>query len=247
MRARSLAAIHLVLATFIVSGQSFDVVSVKPYKGSDQPTPLLGCFEGGRFVSSYTSVQAALQWAYDIQFFQITGTTPIWIKNPKDTYDIDARAGAPVSQAQCKLMVQALFMDRFKFKAHREMKELPGYALRVGNSKPKLQEAGQNDVVKINGNVILDENINKPKGWPMSKLAAYISGLPSLNHRPVVDQTGLTGVYRIDFRFAFISIDSNNTPDVRSAVRNQLGLKLETTKVPVEMLVIDHIERPDGN
>jgi uncharacterized protein (TIGR03435 family) len=88
---------------------------------------------------------------------RFVGSDARWFANYKDTYGIDARGVGPVTLAQCKLMVQALFADRFKLKVHRETKELPAYALKLGKDKPKLQEAGENDVVKVQGRVFLDK------------------------------------------------------------------------------------------
>jgi uncharacterized protein (TIGR03435 family) len=245
MRGRYLAALYLA-ASFCVSAQSFEVASVKHYKTVDAPSPRLNCSDGGRFVSSYYPLEVAVIWAYDAQPFQIAGTTPNWFKDYKDAYEIDARASGPVTQGQCKLMVQALLADRFKLKVHRESKELPAYALRLGKNKPKLQEAGEKDVVKIQGRPYIDESLTEQKGWTMQKFAAFLSGVPSLDKRAVVDQTGLTGTYKIDFVYAFMPND-NDRPDVFAAVQNQLGLKLEATKASFEMLVIDRLERPDEN
>jgi uncharacterized protein (TIGR03435 family) len=233
-------------ATGVPAAQSFEVASIKHYSAGDQPMPRLNCSDGGRFVSSYYPMEAAVLWAYDIQALQLSGVMPGWFADYKDTYGIDARGAGPVTLAQCKLMVQALFAARFKLKVHRETKELPAYALKLSKNKPKLQEARENDVVKIQGRVFVDENGAQQKGWTMRELAAHLSGTPSLDRRAVVDQTGLAGVYKIDFEYAFTPNDSDR-PDVFAAVQEQLGLKLEATKAPYEMLVIDRLERPNAD
>ncbi|HEY1758565.1 MAG TPA: TIGR03435 family protein [Bryobacteraceae bacterium] len=245
MRALVLAAAFLAVST-CVPGQTFEVASVKHKIVSDIPSPRLNCSDGGRFLSVDFPVQVIVQWAYGIQFFQLAGATPGWIADYRDAYNVDARSAGPVTQAQCRLMVQALLADRFKLKVHRETKELPSYALRLGKNKPKLQEAGEKDVVKVQGHPYFDESQAQQNGWTMHKLASYLSGAPSLDGRAVVDQTGLTGTYKIDFVYAFMPND-NDRPDVFAAVQDQLGLKLEATKAPVEMLVIDGIERPSEN
>lgn len=138
-------------------------------------------------------------------------------------------------------MVQSLFIDRFKLAVHREMKESPVYLMTIGKKGPKLRENGG---VRLNGSVQVVESGKPewPDGWTMSALAAYLSDFTG---RPVVDRTGLTGTYGIVLEFS--RRDGDERPNIFTAVQEQLGLKLVAGKAPIEILVIDHIEKPSEN
>jgi uncharacterized protein (TIGR03435 family) len=81
-----------------------------------------------------------------------------------------------------------------------------------------------------------------PDGWTMTKLASYLSGVAG---RPVVDRTGLAGTYGIELEFS--TREGDDRPSIFTALQEQLGLRLDAGKAGIEMLVIDHIERPSGN
>jgi uncharacterized protein (TIGR03435 family) len=214
----------LTVAACCVLGQSpaFDVVSIKPNRNMQAGPHRIGC-TGGRFMASGELVTYALQWAYGLEYFQLAGTLPPWFADTHDTYDIEAQAAGPVSQSDCKRMLQTVFEDRFRLKFHRETREIPVYALTTGKSLKKMLElpdGGEAGSVIYNGAPPRTANGDLVSGWHMSDLAAAISGLPSLDGRPVVDRTGL---------------------------QEQLGLRLEASKAPIEIFVIDHVERPSGN
>lgn len=175
------------------------------------------------------------------------GPQPSWFTDVHDTYDFEAKTSSTVTQAQCKRMVQAIFEDRFKLKFHHETKELPVFALTVGKNGPKMRklpDQGEPGSVIYNGMVVRNPDGELAPGMTMGDLAKGISGVPSLGGLPVVDRTGLAGLYGFNLRFALFNDDA---PDIREAVDEQLGLKLESAKAPFEMFVIDHIERPSPN
>jgi uncharacterized protein (TIGR03435 family) len=144
-------------------------------------------------------------------------------------------------------MVQSLLADRFKLKVHHEVREVAAYALVVGKHGPRLQPAKPADTgggVRING--ALQQSLSEhevPDGWSMSQLASVVANFVP---RPVVDRTGLPGTYSFSMRFAHTTEDFDN-PDVATALQEQLGLKLESSSTNLEMVVIDHIEKPDPN
>jgi uncharacterized protein (TIGR03435 family) len=174
-------------------------------------------------------------------------------------------------------MLQALFADRCKLKFHRETKELPTFALSLGKNGPKFKESKPGDQpeagIKVpdgkggNGTMTVGEKgMMTFHGLPISYVVAILSQQLG---RTVVDKTGLTGKY--DFSWQFVpsaamirQFGGGATPDAASgnssgipsdpdgtdlftAVAEQLGLKLETAKGPVEVIVIDHIEKPSDN
>ena len=227
-------------------GQSFDVVSIRPSHDLMAEPHRIGC-SGATFVATGEFVNYMLQWTYDIQAFQIQNPQPSWFTDAHDTYDIEAKASSAVTPAQCKQMVQSMFADRFKLKFHHETKELPVFALTVGKNGPKMRklpEGGEPGSVIYNGMTVRNPDGELAPGMTMGDLAKGISGVPSLNGEPVVDRTGLTGLYGFSLRFSLFNDDA---PDIRTAVDQQLGLKLESAKAPFEIFVIDHIERPSVN
>jgi uncharacterized protein (TIGR03435 family) len=233
---------------------TYDVVSIRENKaltgggGSTLPDgeSMTGTFLNGFIASSY---------GISLQF--ITGL-PHWAETNR--YDIRLKVAAEdlaayhkLNRVQVRLMNQAVLADRFKLAAHIEVKELPIYALVVAKGGPKLRESKPGDTYS-NG-------IKKPDGTPSGpgmmmsngKLigqqvpVGFLLGLLSSNtHRTVVDKTGLTGRYDISLQWTpdeGPSADPNaDAPSLTTALEEQLGLKLVSTKGPVKTLVVDHIE-----
>ncbi len=180
-----------------------------------------------------------IEWAYDIR---TEFSVPDWAEISGKRYDIEAKAEGPVSQAQCRLMTQLLLEDRFKLKFHRETKEMPVYALVVGKSGSKLHEA-KPDSPPGDG-VWLRGHKTSSKGWEPSMIASTLSSIPDVG-RPVVDKTGLKGLF--EFRLDYSVTPNEDRPNIFSALQDQLGLRLEPSKGPVEFVVIDQLEKPSEN
>ena len=239
---------HVALLGQSAAMPTFEVASIRASHDMQTEAHHLSCATSGRFLATGQFPQSIVQWAYSVQPFQLLGEKPSWFTDPRDIYDIEAKAAGPVSEAQCKRMVQALFEDQFKLKFHHETREVPVFALVVGKNKPKLREVKDGDPpggVVFNGNPVRSEDGELARGWRMQDLAREISGVPSLDGRPVVDRTGLNGLYAFKLDFALFT--DPDRPDIRTAVDQQLGLRLESSKDSFEMLYIDHVERPTGN
>lgn len=240
----------LMLSCVFALGQTFEVVSIKPSRDMMAEPHRVSC-EGGRFLASGQLVGNVLQWAYGLQPLQVAGSKPSWFADMHDTYDIEAKAAAAVSEDECKRMAQAVFVDRFALKFHHETKDMPVYALTIGKNGPKmraLKASGEAGSVVYNGVPGRNPDGQLANGWSMQDLAHEISGLPSLDGRLVVDRTGLKGLYAVKLEFQlFATPGDQQRPDIRTAVEEQLGLKLESARAPVEMFVIDRLERPQGN
>jgi uncharacterized protein (TIGR03435 family) len=139
--------------------------------------------------------------------------------------------------------------ERFQFQVHRETKELPVYALVVTKTGPKLHTAepgGNTEMRGDNGSFVF-------RSTSMPQFAANLSTLASVD-RPVLDRTAIPGVFDFGLKFAESSLEmkrqtiQGDGPSIFTLIQEQLGLKLEAQKGPVEMLVIDHAERiPTGN
>ena len=148
-------------------------------------------------------------------------------------------------------MLQTLLGDRFKLTFHREQREMPVYALAVAKNGPKFKESAP-DADPIQHHSMNGRNnvITMPKAT-MDDVTAAIAN--AFLDRPVVDRTGLTGTYDIKLTYTPETRANREAgPDptdisVFTAVQSQLGLKLEAQKAMVEILVVDHVEKPSGN
>jgi uncharacterized protein (TIGR03435 family) len=216
----------------------FEVVSVKPGDPSDPGAGMR--MSPGRLEMRNITLKQLVMSAYSLNPYQLEGG-PKWLDSAK--FDVDAKlpAGAPGSQTSP--MVQAMLADRFKLEFHRETQTRSEYALVVAKGGPKLQAAGADDHQSSSSG----PRMVRGTATPMSRLADMLISVVSA---PVVDQTGLTGKYNIDMKFAPLletSVQDETLPDIFAAVQEQLGLRLNAIKGPVEVLVIDHAEMPSAN
>jgi len=203
-------------------------------------------------VSLGLNLRVAFFWGFNLRPFQVTGL-PGWIDASDAIYDIEARSSGPVSEDQCRLMVQALFAERFKLAFRRSKSEIPAYALTVVKNGTKMHLVNPDDKPKPGGGVRMFGNpvrgtpgSDPSRGWTMEALADYLTGQPAVDGRPVVDRTGLAGIYEIDLDYAF-RVGANNKPEIFDAIQEQLGLKLDSIKAPFDLLVVEHLEKPDAN
>jgi uncharacterized protein (TIGR03435 family) len=223
----------------------FEVASVKPTPPERQNHLRLDrCTSGGRFFVGGAPLMWSLTYAFGLKDYQVFGA-PDWLNEFGSAYDIEGKPATPVNEDQCRLMLQSLFADRFKLKTNFEMKEAPVYVLTIGKNGTKLHEGGS---VKINGGIeylpqtLGPRKLKWPDGLTMPTLAIILSGHTD---RPVVDLTGLQGTYGVTLNFSLA--DGDGEPSIFTAVQDQLGLKLDPARAPIEMLVIDHIERANQN
>jgi uncharacterized protein (TIGR03435 family) len=225
---------------------SFDVVTIKPARSEE----LKGSFRvgGHRLYIENQTVNSLMSVAFAIHQRQIVDG-PAWFETQK--YDIVGQAdveGYP-NIGQIQEMLQKLFESRFSLKFHREKRELSIYAITVVKGGPKLTRNvdSSNGLPSQTGDGSDGQKVRRFKNNSMSDFAL---GMQDFLDKPVVDQTGLGGRY--DFVLTWTPDDSNinapnAAPGIFTAVQEQLGLKLEPTKGPADVLVIDHVERPSEN
>jgi hypothetical protein len=220
---RSLLVIAATIATLAVaqSPLSFEVASVKPFQGL--ATEVYVHVSGPKVTISEYGLLGLVMAAYKVEPWQISGG-PAWLES--DRFNIVANAPGDVrpTDDQIQRMLQSLLADRFQLKVHRDRRERLIYALVVDKKGPKLTR------------MIF-------KKQTMEYLALQVANSGGLG-REVIDKTALTGTYDLTLHWA--SPDSNE-PGVVTAVQEQLGLKLEPQKDAVEILVIDHAEKPSAN
>jgi uncharacterized protein (TIGR03435 family) len=243
-------ALTLPLLVLAASAQSFDVASLKPVAhpvGKDARGRILS--EPTRLSAKNVSLLNLIVEAYHVQPFQVTGG-PGWLD--LDEFDLDARSAAPSTPDQMRLMLQTLLADRFHLALHRETRNLRVYALTLEKPSPNLHRAtGElpptTSPANFHGDMRHFANLISiglsipPTNDPTRPSIA--SGPPV----PVIDRTGLEGNFDIGID---VPPELGADPYTRTqrALREQLGLKLESQRAPVEMLVIDRIDRkPEGN
>ena len=179
--------------------------------------------------------------AYNVNANQIAGTQP-WMDNTG--WDVVAKSPAGSTPEQFRQRLQTLLADRFQLVVHHETLTLPVYNLTVAKSGPKLEESTK-DISRMSAGPRM---INYSAGT-MDQL---VSQLTSSLGKQVIDKTGLTGHYHIDLKFTPVgptpgALDTDNGPSIFTALQEQAGLKLDSTKSPVEVLVVDKAEKPSAN
>jgi len=239
---RILVTLFLIAAcrSFGQTPPAFDAASVKPnvnheVNNEGRPRASVSATPGSLRLQNST-LSECIQWAYNIQGYQVSG--PGWIENER--FDIAAKAADAAPSQQLRLMLQTLLNERFKLTFHRETRQLPGYALQVAKGGPKLHESTTEGepTMKPNRAVMVTERMT---------MARFAEILMQPLHSPVADLTALKGRY--DFT---IDISKYVTPDtgpdgmiagLTDCLREELGLRIEARKLPLEMLVIDHAEK----
>jgi len=225
---------------------SFEVATIKPSDPEDQNS---GFHEMGRqlFIENET-MESLIAATYGIHPKQIVDA-PEWLS--KDRWDIKGVPdveGEP-SWPQYQEMVKKLLAERFGLKFHRGQRDLPIYAITVARGGPKLA------VSKSDPNGLRDQTSNGNRveqtyRFTNNSIADFADGMQEFLDRPVVDQTGLKGKFDFVLRWTVdgaVNDDPKAPPGLFTAVQEQLGLKIEPTKGPAEVLVIDHVERPASN
>jgi uncharacterized protein (TIGR03435 family) len=168
--------------------------------------------------------------------YQISGG-PNWIDT--DRYDIQATTGFSATLEDVHRMLQTLLTEQFRVTLHREPREIPVYALVIGKSGLKLKP------VQASGDATTAKD-GKPDGQTMVGLAEYLSRLPGID-RPVLDRTGLAERYDVSPLVTVSRLKRANSDDSIFAVIQDFGLKLESQKGLIDVLVIDHAEKPPEN
>ena len=222
---------------------AFDVATVKmggPVEANGNININTGKILNGVVTLANATLSDCLKFAYSLTTdAQLSG--PDWINQKVVRFEVTGKAPPETPDDQLRLMLQALLKDRFRITMHTEQREITHYELVVGKNGPKLKEStvGQGEAT---GAARLDGI--RSNRMQMNKLAMLLSRMTRM---PVLDKTGLTGFYQFDLRYANeVSPGPDETPagpSIFTAVQEQLGLKLESKKSPVEVLVIDHAEK----
>ncbi len=216
---------------------AFEVASVKPNKSGCGSTSTHT--RSGEIVMENISLKGWMERAYNVKDYSLSG--PPWLDS--ECFDVIAKPPAGTPQNRFNAMLQTLLVERFKLAFHHESKMLPAYALIVDKKGPKIQP------VEAGGSTGTSSGRGRLTGSKVS-MAEFAEQLSVQLDRPVQDLTRLQGVF--DYKLLWTEDkpvapgapdDSATGPSLFSAMQEQLGLKLEGRKLPVQILVVDHIER----
>jgi len=259
---------NLILAMAAASawGQSqtapkkFDVATIKPNADADDRFAYVG-LPGGTLSATGVTLKMLIMEAYNVKAFQISGG-PSWVGTAR--WDLEAKVdGVPgrLSSAQHGTMLRALLEDRFQLKVRRETKEMPVFALLIGKGGSKLaphtgEPPPPGQAIRLGRGLV---SIKKGgTALLVAQLERYLS-------RTVIDKTGLNGEYDYALNWtpepgeggpeslglppdaAAPSPPATSGPSIFTALQEQLGLRLDSQKGPVEIIVIDGVERPSAN
>jgi uncharacterized protein (TIGR03435 family) len=213
----------------------FKVASIKPNTSTGQSSSI-NIDHVEIFVRNST-LHSIVQYAFSTRSFGVAA--PDWLSTTR--FDVTARFAAGTSRAECKAMMQELLIERFKLETHRETKRLQGYAITLAKSEPKIRP------VEDTGGRNADTGGDRFKMEQVS-MAQFAGQLTGRLGQPVEDATRLKGVFTFNLTYTpERGLDENSAqdsgPSIFTAVQEQLGLKLEARKIPVEILVVDHCER----
>jgi uncharacterized protein (TIGR03435 family) len=263
----TLAALLLVLAPPIHAQTTprltFDIVSIHRSTSGPGPTMIISPIDSDRIIVRNAPPREIIGEAYGIRLHDLILGVPAWADS--ETYDIEAKVAPSDLPAFHKLlpmqrspMLRPLLADRFHLIAHFETRTLPAYALVVAKGGPKF------DTLKQIQPGILSNGLKDPGGadTTRSQIAATGISMQDLAHllqmqlgRPAVDRTGISGNYTFTLKFAPVESaaappanpDADSAPSIFTALQEQLGLKLESIRAPVQVLVVDHIDHPSDN
>jgi uncharacterized protein (TIGR03435 family) len=220
---------------------AFDVASVKQ-GGPVRPDGLLdinlGRASHGVVTLTNTTLSEMIRYAYGLtNEEQITG--PVWIRDRSIRFSVEAKTAPETPPEQRERMLQALLAERFKLELHREPRKITHLILSVAKGGPKFAES-QSD--GPGGRVSYMPGNLEYRRIAMSGFVVLISRLMK---QPVLDRTGLAGLYDLKLEWTPDDVDTGTTPkpDIFTAVQQQLGLKLEASKDPLEVLVVDRAEK----
>jgi len=241
-------ALSVVFAQAQTSPQAFEVSSVKRNL-SGGSAAIAGMVRGDRFTSTNITLTQLLRTAFGIQEFQIAGK-PGW--SDDDRFDIEAKADHDLKSTDWPPMLQTLLAERFKLAFHREQRETSAYALVIAKNGPKLTR-----VEGFTCDRPEPDGCSNMAGTPISIAGEKVtmnqlaSRLSRSIGRQVTNKTGLDGRFNLKLEWPqeerLAEPGASASPGIFTALQEQLGLKLESTKEPVEVIVIDRVERPGEN
>jgi uncharacterized protein (TIGR03435 family) len=256
---QSIAALGVIAVSSLLLAQEFDAVSVKPSDPHDFRVMMRDM--PGQANYTGVTVKMLIQQAYQVRDFEVVGG-PKWIESNR--YDIVARPPAggtdfpsdPMTATDQQretfrhlraAMVRAMLADRFRLKTHKETRDLPLYVLTVAEGGSKLRKSNGINVSDPDlGPGMIRANQGSLAGTELD-MPYVVETLSRLMDRIVLNKTALDGKYDFALKWSPDPTAAADAPGIFTALQEQLGLKLESSKGPVEVVVIDSVEAPGEN
>jgi uncharacterized protein (TIGR03435 family) len=265
MVCRSLVVALIAGVVIALAAQSpepaFDIVSVKRNVSAAFPVGP-EARRGGSFVAINANLVRIVRYAYDLPEYRVVGG-PDWARS--DRFDVEARVGRDVSSEEIKRMVQALMKDRFRLVVRQEQRQAAIYTLLLARDDkrlgPNLRPSAAGCAAPAGPGEGMDER-RTPNGGVATRrtcapMASLVSSFSNALQGPVDDKTGLVGLWDSELSYtgerrrnttaAGAAPDPNDAPALFTAVQEQLGLRLESGRGPVEVLVIESAAQPTEN
>lgn len=236
---------------------SYDVVSIKPNNSGSSKTNV--SISDGDYDATNMSIKTLILQAYSLKESQLSDL-PKWADSYR--FDLQAKLLAPdagvmdaLTDAQRRSMLQPILVDRFQLKFHREWEVKPVFELVVAKGGTKLHAIPGTETASADGGEkaktgrfsVRDGSLTATH-VPISTLVDY---LPDQVQRVVIDKTGLTGGYNLQLKWMPDDVPASSNadapPDLFTALREQLGLKLKPSRASIEIFVVDHVEPPSEN
>ena len=214
---------------------AFEVASVKVSQADSRLAVRIG---PASIAIDNASLRDFIMSAYGVRRDQVLG--PDWIKDER--FSINAKAATAVPEGELKRMLQALLAERFRLVLHREQRKLRVLALLVDKKDAKLQASREDEVpsLRMSGGVLHAKHVTISDLARLLTEAGMVFGLSG----PVVDMTEIRGFFDFDVQYGPRVPDD---PVIVSSIQDKLGLKLASRAVPVEVMVVDHAERPSAD
>jgi len=249
----------LMAATLLLGGQlKFEVASLKP-SAPGTPGPMIRPAPGGeRYEATAVTLKTMIETAYRLRADQISGG-PDWMD--RDRFDLEAKAEKPSSSAELREMLKSVLAERFGLRFRVEEKELPVYVLSLDPGGSKLTAHGAKDAAEARVELTPTQPLHLKVMGTAASMDFFAFRLGYLLDRPVVDRTGLKGDYDFVLTYTMEAPESMHEgmvghdgrpidftgPTIFSAIRQQLGLRLEAGKAPLQTFRIERAEKPAGN
>jgi bla regulator protein BlaR1 len=245
--AMKLSFVLLLVAGLLFPQQAaFDVASIKPtthkrdangFSQNDDPQ----IPSPGRLFVINNSLAELIRWAYRLKDHQLEG--PNWLDDDSASFDIQAKAAPETTKAQMRVLLQSLLQSRFHLAFHWQTKILPIYELSVAGGGPKLPGPRPGAKLGIQNMSSLYVRITADN----TTMPSLTDALAYRLRRPVVDKTGIRDAFSVNLEYSDKPDDVSH-PSVFAALQEKLGLRLTAAKGPVEVFVVDHIDkRPTDN
>src|SRR5215472_17481320 len=220
---------------------SFDVVSIKPtthkrdangFSQNDEPQ----IPSPGRLSVVNNSLSELIRWAYRLKDYQFEA--PNWLDDDSASFDIEAKASPETTKAQMRVLLQSLLQSRFRLAFHWQTKVIPIYELGVarGGSKLPQPKPGAKPGIQNMSSFFVTVTAEN------TTMASLADSLAYRMRRPVVDKTGIQNAFSLNLEYSDKPEDVSR-PSVFAALEQQLGLRLTAAKGPVEVFVVDHIDK----